>query len=568
MRNPLLIIGLLCWSCCTELGAQGLVRALSDSSSFTLNGNVDLSFGYYDAFGDIAPRRDRYQYLFSGNLNPRIAGFDAPLSAVYSQQETTFLQPFNRIGLSPRYKNLTAHLGFRSLVWSPLTLNGHLFLGVGAEYAHRPTRGPLHYHVRAMYGRLRRAVEPLEAEREGFFASYRRMGWATSFGVSSRRNATNFIHLILLSSEDRLNSIEAPLRTPDIKPEANLNLGINAQVQLLRRVVLKVDAARSALTRDRRDDRAAAPGGLLDLFGSLYTPTVSTEINDALRTDLRYADQQRFVGVSYNRIAPGYRTHGSYFFQNDLEELTANAGTRLLAGKANLALSVGTQRNNLDGAQETAQRRFIGSLAWTHNVNRRLNYNLNFSNFSSALLVQRDVLSDSLNLYQISTNYTASANYTIDDPVRTQRLGLVLSHQIGNSRDEYLIDEDLTKFWNAGATYLLGFPRIEASAQLGLNLTVNDTGLFSSTNVGPSLGIGKKFMDKKIYVRYVLSHLTNLQDGQARFGVLTNRLNLNYRFHPKHTARVGLVTLGKNDRRDRARSYSELTARLGYRFRF
>ena len=540
----------------------------TDRSIFSLNGSVDLTFGFYDAFGDIDPRRDRYQYLMSGNLNPRIGGMNMPFSAVYSQQETTFLQPFNRIGFSPRYRNATAHLGFRSLVWSPLTLNGHLFLGAGAEYDHRPKSGPLNYHVRAMYGRLRRPVEPLEALDEGFLPSYRRMGWATSFGISSRRNAANYLHLILLSSEDQIGSIEAPLLSQNVKPEENLNLGINAQVQLLKSVTLKVDVARSALTRDTRDETASTEDRVLEIFGGLFTPTVSTEINDAIRTDLRYTNNKFYTGVAYNRIAPDYRTHGSYFFQNDIEELTGNFGTRLLAGKGNLAISAGTQRNNLDDAQETGQRRFIGSLAWSHNVNSRFNYNLSFSNFSSSLRVERDVLSDSLNLYQISTNYTAGANYSYGTKERPQRIGAVLSHQVGNSRDEYFINEDITRFYNAGLTYLMGFTDVGATAQLGFNYTRNDTELFTSTNIGPSLGISKDFLDKKVTTRYVLSYLANVQDGEARFGVVTNRLNINYKFHPKHTVRLGFVTLGKNDRIDDLRSYSEFTARIGYRFRF
>ena len=110
-------------------------------------------------------------------------------------------------------------------------------------------------------------------------------------------------------------------------------------------------------------------------------------MNDAVRSTLRYNAQKFFTGLSYNRIAPDYRTHGSYFFQNDLEEITANFGTRLLRGKVDLSAGAGTQRNNLDDAQETGQRHFIGSLAWNHTVKERFNYHLNFSNFSSSLLV-------------------------------------------------------------------------------------------------------------------------------------------------------------------------------------
>ena len=568
MKNYLLLLaGCLCWNA-EILRAQDLSTLPKAKDAFQINGSVDLTFGFYDAFGDIDPRRDRYQYLVSGNLNPRFYGIDMPLNAVYSQQETTFLQPFNRFGLSPRYKDITGHFGFRTLTYSPLTLNGHLFLGAGVDYTVRPKTGPVNYVIRAMYGRLRRPVEPLEAQQEGFLPSYRRMGYSVSAGVVSRKNSANYLNMVLLRGEDRIGSIEAPLLSQNVKPEDNLVVGLNGQVQLLKSITFKFDAAQSALTRDQRDESVESTKTIVDLFDGLYTPTVSTQVKDALKTETRYSNDKFYVGVNYNRIDPDYRTHGSYFFQNDIEEATLNAGTRLFAGKVQVSGSIGGQRNNLEDQQSTAQRRFIGSFNWNHTVNSRFNYNLSYSNFSSSLLVQQDVLTDSLNLYQISTNYTGGANYSFGSEEGKQRIGLVLSHQIGNSRDEYFISENITKFYNAGLSYLIGFPKLEASAQFGFNYTLNDTDLFESTNVGPSLGLSKKFFDKKITARYVLSYLSNTQNGENLFGVVTNRFNLNYKFHPKHTVRLGFGTLSKNDKQSSVNSYSEFRATVGYRLRF
>ena len=130
-----------------------------------------------------------------------------PLSATYSQQETTFLQPFNQLGFSPTYKGVTLHGGFRNLNYSSLTLGGHTFLGAGADVVIPMKKGPFNYKVSAMYGRLRRAVNPIEAELNSVDPAYKRMGYGASLGVIGRENSRNFLDLILFRGYDDEESL-------------------------------------------------------------------------------------------------------------------------------------------------------------------------------------------------------------------------------------------------------------------------------------------------------------------------------------------------------------------------
>ena len=565
---PLLALGVLTALWPGRLTAQDLAT-VGKTPAFRLSGSLDINVGFYEAFGNLRPRRDRFSYLLAGNVNPYLLGIDVPMSATYSQQETTFLQPFNQFGLSPHYKGLTVHAGYRNLTYSNFTLNGHTFLGAGADYVWKRQTGLFNYRIGAMYGRLRRPVEPLEAERFGFLPAYRRMGYSVRAGVISRKRSTDYLDFVVFKADDKIGSIEAPLRDQQVKPEENLVLGLRGQVMLFKQLSLTVDAATSALTRDVRaeTDPDAAPG-LFGSLGGLYTPRVSSEYREAFTTRLQYTHRKFRVGTRYQWIAPDYRTLGSYFFQNDLEELTVDAGTRVLAGKGQISASVGLQRNNLNDQQSTSQGRFIGAFNWTHTVNSRFNYNVSLTNFSSSLLVQQDLLSDSLNLYQISTNLSTGANYTFGTDNRPQRLGLLLSHQIGNSRDEYFIRESITKFYNAGLNYQLTLTDWDGGVQAGLNATVNDTDLGTSTNLGPSAGVFKRFLERKVQARYVLSYLSNLQAGENLFGVITNRLSVSYQFLPKHRVRFGVSTLNKADYRDPDRSFSELRTTAGYRINF
>lgn len=122
-------------------------------------------------------RRDPYSYFLSGNLNFDLYGWSVPLSFTYSNQNLGYQQPFNQYGIHPTYKWATLHLGYSSMNFSPYTLSGHVFKGIGVEL--RP-EGKFSYS--AMYGRLQRAVEldtliDLSDTQQSAQPAFRRMGY-------------------------------------------------------------------------------------------------------------------------------------------------------------------------------------------------------------------------------------------------------------------------------------------------------------------------------------------------------------------------------------------------------
>lgn len=101
---------------------------LKNEKPVSVSGSLGGSFLGYSASG-IAARRDPFFWQLNGTLNISLYGVDIPLSATFSQLNRRFPQPFNQFGLSPRYKSVTAHLGYRNLEFSPYTLSGNVFLG-------------------------------------------------------------------------------------------------------------------------------------------------------------------------------------------------------------------------------------------------------------------------------------------------------------------------------------------------------------------------------------------------------------------------------------------------------
>ena len=549
------------------LSAQNL-EAIAKSSPFQVSGSIGLNLGYYQSFG-IPSRQDNFTYLFSGNINPRILGLDMPVSVTYSQMETTFLQPFNQVGISPQYKWIKAHFGYRRMNFSPLTLNGHTFLGTGIELNPKSKKGIFNYRLTAMYGRLRRAIEPGDAITQQVSSAYKRMGYGVKFGVEGRKEKNNYIDLILFKAQDIINSIEAPVFDQTVKPQENLVLGISGQYRLLKKIILKVDMASSALTRDSRAEESAIKGApIFGTFNGLFTNRISTQFKNSLKSTLTYSSGKYNIGLAYNRIPPGYQTLGSYYFQNDVEDYTVNASSSFKKGTIQVSGSFGLQRNNLENNLTTGSKRLISSMNYSQTFGKKLSVNASFSNFSSSLLVTKDELSDSLNLYQVSTNFMLSGNYNLGGTNSQQGIGLTLGHQIGNARDEYNISDVTTRFYNMALSYRLNRKEKNLGFMTAINYIQNNSPGIKNINIGPSIGINKKLLKNKISARYMISYLNNFNNGAYKFAALNNRVTVNYAFLKQNSLGLLLGVLSKLDKVDNDKSYNELRLNLNYQLRF
>jgi hypothetical protein len=536
---------------------------------FSITGSFGINLGFYESFG-IAARRDRFSYLFMANVNLNFLGMgiDVPLDGNFSQLEASFLQPFNQIGISPRYKWATAHLGYRNMTFSPLTLNGHTFLGIGLELRPPIKSDKLTFRLSTMYGQLRRPVSPIVALKENVLPTYRRMGYGAKIGVAGKKNAANYIDLILFRGYDELNSIQQDFGNDAVKPEDNLVLGATGQYRLFNALTLKADWAVSALTRDKRSEITEEDLSVFSNVGKVFTPRISTEVNQSVKSSLSYTFSNYNIGVKYNRIAPGFRSLGSYFFQNDLEEYTFNGSALLKEGKTTINGSIGFQENNLDKELENSSKRVIGSIKVNQVLNPNLNIYANYSNFSSSLLVIKEELSDSLDFYQVTTAYTLGASYNMKTKERRQSITANLSYQTANSRDEYSVSDITTEFLTGGVFYNLFLTKKNIGFNATVNYTKSNNQELNSTIIGPGIGLVKKFPKKSISAKYYASYRTNFQEGAATFGILQNRFGVNYKASKHHVIGINLRHLYKIDAVDSEKTYSELQAAASYRFVF
>lgn len=286
------------------------ISGLTKKNLVKVSGSLNATSTFYHAAG-IENRRLPFFWMVQGNLNVQVAGIDIPISAAISTQSKEFAVPFNQFGLSPKYKFVTAHLGYRSLRYSRFSLSGTTFLGVGVDV--KPPKSPV--HVSAMYGRFEKAS--LEGSSLGVNfgqPTYQRMGFGTKVTVGNKDRHVDFV---LFRAKDDVTSIQLP-DSLNVMPEENLVLAVTTKSKITKKTTVELEYALSAYTQDARDEDLVLDSyTYFNNLGGLFTPNATTEFQRALLANINVKAKRANLKFAYRRIDPGYRTMGSIFLNND-----------------------------------------------------------------------------------------------------------------------------------------------------------------------------------------------------------------------------------------------------------
>ncbi len=486
-----------------------------------LTGGVSFNQVFYAVMG-IDPRRPFSNYVVTGNLNLSLYELSIPVTFSYSDQNSAFQQPFNQIGFSPRYKWITAHGGFRNMTFSPYTLNGHTFLGGGIELS--PPKSM--FRLSAMYGRLLRAV-PIDSLNRNQVPAFERWGYGFKAGLVK---GSDNIYLSFFKGEDRRNSITLLPDSSTVTPQENAVVSLQAQRTFLKKLSLQAEYAQSALTRDTQTEVDASRITLFSFMGGLFRPRISTAYYSAYKGNLAWNEKYYSIGVGYERVDPGFTTHGAYFFNNDLENTTLNVSLRLFQDRLTIGSNFGLQRNNLNNDKLSTLRRNVGSVTIGLVASQELQLGFSYSNFQSYTRVQNqfdrinqvtqfDQL-DTLNFRQIAQNVGGNATYSFGNPKKKLSvLNLNLSYQQTDDQQQVANPPPQSRFYNGNASYSLTIRPKELTITVALNFTRNENGPDVSTFYGPTLSANKSFFNKKLRTSASLSYNESLAGA-----ILTSRI--------------------------------------------
>ena len=163
------------------------VSTIHQQAPVSLNGNLGANSTYYSASG-IDNRQTPFTWMINGNLNARIYGIDIPITLLLTEQQRSFTQPFNQFGLSPKYKWALAHVGYRSMVFSPYTLSGMTFFGLGLEL------NPGKVRFAAMKGRFQKAINEDTLSTSAITPTFKRTGYAVKLGYGTSATYIDLIY--------------------------------------------------------------------------------------------------------------------------------------------------------------------------------------------------------------------------------------------------------------------------------------------------------------------------------------------------------------------------------------
>ncbi len=553
-----------------NITAQDLTQ-IGKASLFSYAGGISTNTIFYEGTG----LRDPFTYVVNGNVNFNISGiYNIPVSFAYSNQNFTTNQPFqfNRLSLHPSYKWITAHIGDVSMSFSPYTLSGHQFTGLGVDLTPRGK-----FKISAMYGRFIKPVEYDNAIPENI-PTYKRIGYGLK--TQYELNKGN-VGLIVFKSKDELNSLNTsiPLEV-GVTPKENMVVSINGAYKVFDSAgSFDVEYATSAVTEDLNAEDFE---GSLGILSSFFNEKLSTSYYDAFNLKFNYVVGTGSIGAGYERIDPDYKTLGAYYFNNDLENITVNASQTIFNGKLGISVNAGLQRDNLDKTKSNDLRRIVSAVNLNLNVSDKTTVTASYSNFQSFTNIrnQFDYINeitqfdniDTLNYKQQSKNATLTIAHILStNKEKRQNVNLNISFQeVVDLQEQAFTNVENTinssNLFNSSASYTLAFPTKALSFSAAFNATLSATQDINSVAFGPTLVVSKQLFEKQLRTTFSASYNTSSNEGVKQNDILNFRFNAGYKLLEKHQFNFSVLSLFRQN--VSSLKSNDLTATLGYNYTF
>ena len=473
--------------------SQDIEKSLN-GPAVTVSGSLDLKAIGYTAEG-ITARRSPFSYFANGNAIVNIYGVVIPLSATFSDQDRGVSQPFNQFGLSPTYKWITVHLGYRNVTFSPYTLAGYTMLGAGVEL------NPGKFHFGFMYGRLNRATA-IDTTRGTLMPySFSRKGYAAKLGYGTDKR---LIELSFLSAKDDSNTVKKNI--PDslkvVTPAANAVASIRAAYTFYKKFFIEADAGASIYTTN-----ISSTIGITDDVKTVnsYTSGIvpvnaTTQMNLAYSAAIGYLGKNFSLKLIYKHIDPEFQSMGAYFFNNDVESYSIAPSVNLFKNKVRFNGSIGLQHDNLRGQKEATTKRVTSLANISCDFTQQWGLDANYVNFSASATPEVVNVNNKYLLAQTTNNISATPRYILakQDYTHVVILSYNYSTLVDLNKETSAYDNIKTNvlFLN----YSLTVNKQALTITTGINETRNTLYTGTTNNYGALLGVSKGFLKNKLHL--------------------------------------------------------------------
>ena len=561
-------------------------KAMLKGKGLSVKGSINATYTLNNISG-LENRRPPMNYLVSGSLTFDFFGkIKMPVNFSFMNQNATLTnpfaqglplaQPFNRMVFKPAYKGFVMQIGTVSQTFSPYTLAGHRYEGVGLNY--KGKKFPLYGGI--MLGTLQRSIQP-DTTTPNSKPVYHRTGFGFQLGYKKEKD---FVELILFSAQDDYQVQIPSLDRFKVLPQSNVVTSLKFAKMIKKKLFFESEIAVSGLSKDSRSPEGIRPYGFLRSFGGLLNTNASTVYRKALKTSLNYKAETYTVGVEYSRIDPEYKTLGGYYFLNDMETYGLKGSTQLFKKKVSFSSDVAIQNDNLDKTKPQTAQRLVLALNGTYAPSEKMNMTLSFSNFSNysnfnpqyQYLARTTQLSglDTLNYRQINQNIQGNVFYQLPSSSKTIKRSVIASGVFQAGKDQVGGAENNNNLVNLSVNVTQANEATKSNFSGGFNFTNTTSPTLNNLIIGPIANYTKSLFKDKLSLNANVGYATSttqspLFEAQSST-ILTSRLGITYKLLNKHSFQLNAILLKKNTPKldTYSSNFTETTITFGYHHDF
>lgn len=551
MRIALGIFMFIAWS--NAVSAQNVEEILEfrKKKPLKISGSISANATQFNS----TPKQSRqsFTYQLSGSINMSLYElFHIPITFNLNNYGAKFSYPSlpNRLSLHPSYKWIRAHIGDVSMSFSPYTLNGHQFTGVGIELS------PARWRASAMGGRLLRKVD-IDASNPAIRPNYERWGYGVKAGYDGEKFSVGGT---IFTARDKQRDISFDADALGIYPKGNIAIGVEGSLNVIKDLKLSLEYGLSIMQRDLRVKEK-----------SYY---------HAFKADLAYSFLGNTIGIGYERISPDYETLGAYYFNNDYENATLNYSRNFFKDRLSLALSGGVQRDDLAGQKQERNKRFVGSANINFTPNDKFTASISISSYQAHRNIKSsfDYINertpyenlDTLRFTQLNNSIDMNLNWRLrNSETQSHTLSANASYQeAADKQGRYIMPGNLTRFMNLGANYGIDFTPLDFSVTAGINASNNYASRKNVLTIGPTLTGSKHLFKKALTTGLTLSFNQTQEAGRKLATIYNVRWHANYRFLKRHGLNASVAYQHRSLSEATLTNSSSLTSQISYSYSF
>lgn len=517
---------------------------------FQIHGDLGLNYtGTYTNDSNRIPMPNFWSANL--NLNASLYGISIPFTAVLTNGKFSASNSFNRFGLSPRYKWITAHLGYRQYDYSPFTVTGQSFFGGGIELR------PWFLRFGLFGGRLRNAFEvdsskvfeqnipgsyPLNITTEqgvNYYSqkpSYTRKGWGAKLGFGKQNNYVDFI---FFKGYDISSSLKQENSTLHLSPEENVVLGLNIFQRIAKHFTININGAASIYTMDASADVISENYPMKDFISKIIPITTATELQWATEANFNVNYPNFSLNTAYKRIQPNFKSMGISSYLTDLNMISIQPSWSILKQKIRFMNVFQYQSDNLNGYKQLTSKRTMLNSSVSMNLSNSFGVDLNYNFNSLAQEKSKASIPDSIQASQKSNTITLTPHYIFTTDKISNVTSIVTSFTSMKNRMANNQNNDIENLYgtvnNAMVLLSSGW-----NFNGGINFNSAKTSMNSLQSFGFIAGVTKSVFKNSLTLTNNNTLLWNILDGNSNGNTFSVDLSGAYNFMKSHSINLSI----------------------------